>query len=641
MVSCEDMNNKIEIKFKSDYKSFKLNADYILNGKLIIISGINGAGKSQLLESIKSNQAEVYINDKLLSYRNIAMYSFRDNITLSSFGKYSYGTLSEIKKRIILFYNEMKVVYSNFKNNNEAFRDYCIQDLSIEIPFGNGNRIFNKKVSGSTISKIFDSIFNPKNEGWMDYTDEELLNKIPNDLIVKFEEDEIESITRIFTESVRLRAIERDKFADINEKFDNQKWLKTAPWTEINNLFEKMHFNYRFSDDFEYEIPDLKIPPVLYAYENGFINKRKIRQINDLSDGEKAILKLIIATYDRKNDDVTKLLLLDEYDATLNPSLIKDFYLVIKEYYLDRGISVIITTHSPLTIYMASEFFEYVNYYEIFRQDNDSPKIKEIDASEYEELKYVESYYDKIQNPILRLNQLEQENYRLKEVIQNQTKPIVLTEGKTDWKHLKKAKIKLKNEDEYDFYECEENMGDIELLKTLKSSIKINSAHKLIFIFDADNPEIISQVSEDGHNFKSWGNNVYSFVIPKPHIRENEETISIEHYYPDEILKKDVKCDDGIIRRIYCGNDFQTTGLNTVIKKRCNKKSSCGSNKIRILSGCDEEKVYDIDNEDNNSTNYALTKNDFFERIICDDSNNIDMTKFSLILDIIAEIINI
>ena len=634
------MDREMLIQFTMDYKSFKINTKYLLNGKLIIISGINGSGKSQLLESIMGNQTNVYINKCILSKKNIAMYSFRDNISLPTFGNYSYEIISAINNGIISFYNNMKYYYK--VHNKDTFRDYCIQNLEIGISLkgNNFNQNINKKVSASSIAKIFDYIYDSTSEIWLNYTSEEVLNRIPNDFIIKFEGEEIEGITRIFTEAVRSRAKERDKFADLNEKFDNNKWLKNAPWTEINNLFEKMHFNYRFAEDFNYEIPNLKNPPVLYAYEKEVINRREIRQLNDLSDGEKAILKLIIASYDRKGDDVTKLLLLDEYDATLNPSLIKNFYLVIKEYYLDRGITVIITTHSPVTIYLASEFSDCLTYYEIFRQDDASPKIKEVNTSEYQELGFVENYYNKIQNPTLRLKQLEQENNKLKEIIHNQTKPIVLTEGKTDWKHLKEAKIKLKNMDEYDFFEYECEMGDEELLKILKSYAKLYNAQKLIFIFDNDNPKISSQVSENGCNFKCWGNNVYSFVIPQPHIRENEDSISIEHYYPDEILKKEIKCEDGIIRRIYCGNDFQTTGLNNTIKKRCNRKNCCGIDIIRVLSGCEQEKVYDIDKEDDKSPNYALTKNDFFEKII-KDNNDIDMTKFNLILDIITEIINI
>ena len=184
-------------------------------------------------------------------------------------------------------------------------------------------------------------------------------------------------------------------------------------------------------------------------------------------------------------------------------------------------------------------------------------------------------------------------------------------------------------------------MGDTAAFNMLKEQSKINNSNKRIFIFDNDNENIVKDVSDDNSNYKNWGNNVFSFVIPKPNIRENEDKISIEHYYPEEILKKEVVFDDGIIRRIYSGNDFQKTGINVQLNKRCNKKDVCGENIIRILSGAGQEKVFDLDNEDNNSTNYALTKDDFFEKVINNAENDIDMSKFNLILNIIKEIIDL
>lgn len=630
------MDSEIKVKFKQDYKSFKNETEYIFNGNLIVLSGINGAGKSQLLESIQQEFTDIYINNNKISHRNILKYSFRDNISLPSFGSYSYDFSKKTNEAIIKVYNSMKSLYHK---DNIDIKQYFINNIEHSINFEDRYNSISKCISKATIAQIVNILYDCDNENWMNLTDSEVLQKIPRNFIIKFENDEIEGITSIFTEAARLRILERDRYADTNEIFNNEEWLKTAPWTEINNLFEKMHFNYRFASDYEYDIPFLKEEPKLYAYENNFLNKSKERNINDLSDGEKAILKIVISSYDKKEDEATKLLLLDEYDAALNPSLIKDFYLAIKEYYLDRGIIVLITTHSPITISMAPS--KQSRFYEIFRQNDDSPIIMEVNQEEYEELKILEKYYDKIKNPKTRLKELEGENKNLKEWITNITRPLIITEGKTDWKHLKKAKEKLNNQDNYDFYETLDDMGDSAVFNMLKEQAKINNPNKRIFIFDNDNEKIIKDVSDENNLYKSWGNNVFSFVIPKPNIRDNEEKISIEHYYPDEVLKKEIVLEDGITRRIYTGDDFKKSGLNVELNKRCNKKDACGADKIRVLSGTDQEKVFDLDNEDNNSTNYALTKDGFFEKIINNDENDIDMTQFNLILNIIKEIIDL
>lgn len=84
------MSHKIKVKFNQDYKSFKRATEYVFEGNLNIVSGINGAGKSQLLAGIKDYITDVYIDDILVSKSDILKYSFRDNISLPSFGMYDY-----------------------------------------------------------------------------------------------------------------------------------------------------------------------------------------------------------------------------------------------------------------------------------------------------------------------------------------------------------------------------------------------------------------------------------------------------------------------------------------------------------------------------------------------------------------------
>lgn len=648
------MANIVKVIFEQSYKSFMQGQEYLFDGNLNIISGINGAGKSQLLEAIKGYNTKVYINDKLISKNDILIYSFRNNISLPSFGTYDFDSTRHYGDVFANLFNNYKNLYRSYNdmkrdNPNDYYNmlgiskdtsieEYCISNLNYSISFrkNNTNISTSKNLSKTTIAQIINCVKEKHPDDFLELSNSEIIDCIPSDIVFKYEDETVDSVTRVFTEASRVRALKQMSCGKKGVKFDNKKWLKSAPWTEINDLFSKLNFNYRFAEDFEYEIPYLKEEPKLFAFENGSINKRKIREINDLSDGEKAILNLVIATYDRKNDISSKILLLDEYDATLNPSLIKDYYLTIQEYYLQKGIIVLLSTHSPITISLAPDG---AKFYEIFRQNDISPVIKEVDIEEYKELKVVEKYYDKIKNPVERLKKLEGENIDLKEKLEAATIPMVITEGKTDWKHIKFAKQKLDNHDSYLFYEYENDMGDTELLKTLKSQASIPNTNKRIFIFDNDNENIINDVTDNGKKYKCWGNNVYSFVIPQPGLRTNEEKISIEHYYNDTTLKKEITFEDGISRRLFCGNEFNNVGISTLLNKRCNNRKVCGPNIIRVLSGSDNEKVYDLDKDDN-STNYAMTKEDFFTKVISNNHNDIDFTPFNNILDIIKEIIN-
>jgi len=73
----------------------------------------------------------------------------------------------------------------------------------------------------------------------------------------------------------------------INTKYKD--YLPNAPWTKLNQSFEKLGFEYKLKDDFHYshQMFQLKEQPALID-KNG-----AVRQVSELSDGEKA--KLLFA----------------------------------------------------------------------------------------------------------------------------------------------------------------------------------------------------------------------------------------------------------------------------------------------------------------------------------------------------------
>ena len=96
-----------------------------------------------------------------------------------------------------------------------------------------------------------------------------------------------------------------------------------------------------------------------------------------------------------------------------------------------------------------------------------------------------ESYklvYDKMISENERYAKMYKENA---ELLKEMSKPIVITEGKTDWKHFKAALEVIKQKEEYssiDFFlhEFSENQGDGELHKRLQALSKMPNKHKII-----------------------------------------------------------------------------------------------------------------------------------------------------------------
>ncbi|WP_157830441.1 ATP-dependent endonuclease [Siphonobacter sp. SORGH_AS_0500] len=124
-----------------------------------------------------------------------------------------------------------------------------------------------------------------------------------------------------------------------------------APWVIFNSILKKADFKYfieyvESSDDFY--LPEV----ILIDRDNG--NRL---DINQLSSGEKTIMSLIITLYNSQNGVVfPELLVLDEPDAYLHPSMAKQFLNVINEVLVkENGVKVILSTHSPSTVALAPE----------------------------------------------------------------------------------------------------------------------------------------------------------------------------------------------------------------------------------------------------------------------------------------------
>lgn len=80
-----------------------------------------------------------------------------------------------------------------------------------------------------------------------------------------------------------------------------------------------------------------------------------------LSSGERILMALVASVYKSTSDKhFPDVLLLDEVDASLHPSMMKNMLQVIETIFLRQGVKVILVTHSPTTIALAPEESLYV-----------------------------------------------------------------------------------------------------------------------------------------------------------------------------------------------------------------------------------------------------------------------------------------
>lgn len=341
----------------------------------------------------------------------------------------------------------------------------------------------------------------------------------------------------------------------------------------------------------------------------------------NISSGEAALLCVfgeIFRQADNINMDmnVSGIVLIDEIDKHLHISLQKTVLPLLMNLY--PRIQFIVTSHSPFMHVGFEETGIHVNVFDLDKGGLlTSPKHTV-------ELNQV---YDMVMEDNKNYLRLYNE---LKETLEKSQKPLILTEGKTDVKHLQAAAKALHIELDVEYFEIPDGQwGNAQLQNTLDQLSKVKQTRKIIGIFDRDDDKYIYN-----EPYEQLGNlsNVYAITIPYVDNGYGDE-ISIEHYYKRVNLTKE----DANGRRIFLGDEFYPSSNSK--DGQYQTRISQLQNKIKV-NGVIDEKVYRRDDlEQVNSL--ALTKNDFAELILndVDYAKDFDFTDFRKIFEIIDQIV--
>jgi len=192
------------------------------------------------------------------------------------------------------------------------------------------------------------------------------------------------------------------------------------PWELVNKIFEETNIPYKVNS------------PTGTRVDSSFTFSLKDRNNNfeisskDLSTGEKVLMSLALAIYNTgKNVGKPELLLIDEPDAGLHPSMSRMMINILKKNIVEENnIPTIITTHSPTTVIAT----EGISIYQLERGNNIPQKIPAQTAVEnlssdipflkistekrrqvFVESKYDVRYYELLSNIFARYNKLNSE----------------------------------------------------------------------------------------------------------------------------------------------------------------------------------------------------------------------------------------
>jgi hypothetical protein len=345
--------------------------------------------------------------------------------------------------------------------------------------------------------------------------------------------------------------------------------------------------------------------------------------IFSLSSGEAALLCLfgeVVRQADNiindcARDNITGIVLVDEIDKHLHIKMQKE--VLPRLLALFPNVQFILSSHSP---FLGMGLAEMVA---------GRAKIVDLDAIGVSRDPTSNALYAEVYDMMVSENERFREQHAaLAEKIAEGNFPLIVTEGKTDVQHLRKAREALgRTAQEMDFFEITGDWGDSKLKLMLEQLSKVPQTRKVIGVFDRDVQKVVQEIESGGGSHKAYGNNVFGLCLPIPAGREAYANISIEFYYRDQDLLKE---HEG--KRIHFDNEVAYM-----------QSASDGKNRTLIkLSDVDaaQEATKKVFDQDIGGYPWIHSKARFAELVERDTtfSTGFDFESFGAIFDRIAEI---
>ena len=352
-------------------------------------------------------------------------------------------------------------------------------------------------------------------------------------------------------------------------------------------------------------------------------------KFSNLSSGEIMVLGIfssIIREYDKINlkstmnfEDIKGIVLIDEIDAHLHSDILKDVLPELIKIF--PKLQFLVSSHSPFFLLGMKEKFDDKCEFVALPTGTVLDKIENFD-----EVRNCYSIIDDSYNSILEMR--DQYEMQAKDL----SRHLIITEGKTDWKHLKHALKKLQETEKFKeldirYLEYDYEFSDSKLETLLMQLSKVPNSNKIIGIFDSDSSKGIAYSS-----VKNFGNNVYACCITDT--MGYECGVSIELLYSRADLTRQAK--DG--RRIYLSDEFTKKSYQL----KSNPEIVCHNGTLVDAFKRDIIKVVDSAVFNSKEESLALSKEAFASHILNEDDNfnDVSVVGFENIFITIQNILN-
>lgn len=290
--------------------------------------------------------------------------------------------------------------------------------------------------------------------------------------------------------------------------------------------------------------------------------------------------------------DIKGIVLIDEIDAHMHSDFIQEALPELIHFF--SGIQFIVSSHSPFFLLgMKDKFEDNCNFIEMPYGENIHNLIN------FNEIRNCFDVVNKTYTGFIK----EYEN--IADEMRKIKQPLIITEGKTDWKHLKHALSVFHSKGLFKtvnvkFFEGEEAMGADKLNALLSKLAMIAQTAPIIGVFDND-----CKVGKKYTAPASLGNNVYACSITDT--QDYGEEISIELLYSKADLTKEWPDK----RRLYLTDEFSEKSHQL----KTDKSVVCQNNTIDDAIKRGIIKVVDSNVYNDNDEEQAVSKEEFARQI--------------------------
>ena len=288
---------------------------------VIVLAGVNGSGKTTILESIKDFFNNRYIND---NNQIIDLNIFLENSEKILFEEFQKEDI--YKNKFSSFFHRLSVLNSeNTLNNKTQGEDIYKNKFSSffhRLSVLNSKNTLNNKTQGENLPKI---VYVPANNSF------EKVETETSTLSIGYEFTNIINLD-MMRDIPSYTATRRNHLATIEEDL-TMKEITNKVVNEINSIFDILELDVKLKGFSK----DEKTMPI---FEN---SAGEEFDINDLSSGEKQLFlrTLSIKMLEPKNS----IILIDEPELSLHPKWQQRIIEVYKK--IGENNQIIIATHSP------------------------------------------------------------------------------------------------------------------------------------------------------------------------------------------------------------------------------------------------------------------------------------------------------